>query len=182
MTVSEAQKDMRAGLQGGFMGQLVSAILWSVSAALATWGSHSSAIGFLVVAGFFIFPLTRLGLWLVGHRTGVSRDNPLSMLGMQAAFVLPLCLPLVGAATLYRPEWFYPAFMVVLGAHYLPFVTLYGMRVFYALAAALVSAGIILAIYVRMPYSTGAWFTVAVLLLFSVLGRRVALKDGESPA
>jgi len=164
------------------MGQLVSALLWSVSAALATWSSHASAIGFLVVAGFFIFPLTRLGLWLVGHRTGVSRDNPLNMLGMQAAFVLPLCLPLVGAATLYRPEWFYPAFMVVLGAHYLPFVTLYGMRMFYALAGVLLGAGIVLAIYVRMPYSTGAWFTAAVLLLFAVLGGLSVSREAESSA
>ncbi len=40
------------------------------------------------------------------------------------AFTLPLSLPVVGAAALYRLEWFYPAFMVVLGAHYLAFAFL----------------------------------------------------------
>ena len=94
---------------------------------------------------------------------------------MQAAFVLPLSLLLVTAAALYRLEWFYPAFMIVLGAHYLPFVTLYGMKMFYVLAGVLVSAGVLLALYVTMPFATGAWITAAVLTFFAFLGRaRVA--------
>jgi hypothetical protein len=107
----------------------------------------------------------------MGHRAQVSPDNPLNGLGMQAAFVLPLSLLVVAAAALYRIEWFYPAFMIVLGAHYLPFVTLYGMRMFYALASTLVLAGVVLALYVRMPFAAGAWFTGSVLILFAALGR-----------
>ncbi len=183
MTVAEAQREMRVGLLGGFMGQLVSALLWFASAAFATWGSQRLAITFLIVAGFLIFPLTKLGLRLIGHRARVSADNPLNGLGMQAAFVLPLSLLLVGAAALYRIEWFYPAFMIVLGAHYLPFVTLYGMRMFYALAGVLVGSGVVLALYVQMPFSTGAWFTAAILLVFAVLGRvRVSRDLDESSA
>lgn len=164
------------------MGQLVSAILWFVSAALATWVSEGWAIGMLVAAGFFIFPLTKLGLVLIGHRAAVSKDNPLNALGMQAAFVLPLCLLVVAGAALYRLEWFYPAFMIVLGAHYLPFVTLYGMKMFYALAGVLVGAGVVLALYVVMPFATGAWFTAAVLAVFAFLGRAsVAPELAESP-
>jgi len=171
VTVAEAQRDMRIGLMGGFMGQLVSAVLWAASAALATWSTQRAAITLLIAAGFFIFPLTKLGLRLMGHRAVVARDNPLNGLGMQAAFVLPLSLLVVGAAALYRIDWFYPAFMIVLGAHYLPFVTLYGMRMFYALAGVLVGAGFVLALYLSLPFSAGAWFTSAVLLVFAVLGR-----------
>jgi hypothetical protein len=172
MTIEQAQRDMRVGLLGGFMGQLVSGLLWFASAALATWGTTQAAIVFIIVTGFFIFPLTKLGLRLMGHRSRVSPDNPLNGLGMQSAFVLPLSLVLVGAATLYRIEWFYPAFMIALGAHYLPFVTLYGMRLFYALAAILVAAGVALALYLPLPFSAGAWFTAAVLTCFAFLGRR----------
>lgn len=171
VTVEEAQRDMRTGLMGGFMGQLVSAILWFASAALATWGNEGWAIGLLVVAGFFIFPLTKLGLILIGHRVGVSRSNPFNALGMQVAFVLPLSLLVVAAAALYRLEWFYPAFMIVLGAHYLPFVTLYGMKMFYVLAGVLAGAAVVLALYVTMPFSTGAWFTAATLMVFAFIGR-----------
>ena len=181
MTVGEAQLEMRIGLLGGFMGQLVSGLLWFASASFATWGSQQSAIIFLVVTGFFIYPLTVLGLRLIGHRASASADNPLNALGMQAAFVLPLSLLVVGAAALYRIEWFYPAFMIVLGAHYLPFVTLYGMRIFYVLAAILVAAGVVLALYVRMPFSTGAWLTATVLVAFAFLGRyRVSRELRES--
>ncbi|MDO8944478.1 MAG: hypothetical protein Q7U75_14950 [Desulfobacterales bacterium] len=172
MTVTEAQRDMRVGLLGGFMGQLVSGLLWLASAALGTWGTPRAAVTFLVVAGFFIFPLTKLGLRLTGHRSRVSPDNPLNGLGMQSAFVLPVSVLLVGAAALYRIEWFYPAFMIVLGAHYLPFVTLYGMRLFYVLAGVLVGAGVVLALYVPLFFSAGAWFTAAALVLFAFLGRR----------
>jgi len=182
VTVAEAQRDMRVGLMGGFMGQLVSAILWLASAALATWGSERSAIGLLVVAGFFIFPMTKAGLILIGHRARVSRDNPLNALGMQTAFVLPLSLLVVAAAALYRLDWFYPAFMIVLGAHYLPFVTLYGMKMFYVLAGALVGAGFVLALYVELPFGAGAWFTAAALLGFAFLGRaQVASELAEAP-
>lgn len=172
MTVEEAQRDMRVGLLGGFMGQLVSGLLWLASAALATWSTPRTAVAFLVISGFFIFPLTKLGLRLTGHRSHVSPDNPLNGLGMQSAFVLPVSLLPVGAAALYRIEWFYPAFMIVLGAHYLPFVTLYGMRMFYVLAGVLVGAGVVLALYLPLSFSAGAWFTAAVLVLFAFLGRR----------
>lgn len=181
MDVAESQRDMRIGLMGGFMGQLVSGLLWLASAALATWGTQRAAIAFLVVAGFFIFPLTKIGLRLIGHRARVSRDNPLNGLGMQSAFVLPICLLLVAAAALYRVEWFYPAFMVVLGAHYLPFVTLYGMRMFYALAATLVGAGIVLALYVSLPFAAGAWFTAAILVFFAFLGRMAVARELAEP-
>jgi hypothetical protein len=177
VTVAEAQRDMRIGLMGGFMGQLVSGILWLASAALATWSTQRAAITLLVVAGFFIFPLAKLGLRLIRYPARVSPDNPLNGLGMQSAFVLPLSLLLVAAAAMYRVEWFYPAFMIALGAHYLPFVTLYGMRMFYALAGILVGAGVVLALYVRMPFHTGAWFTALVLVAFALLGRAAALRD-----
>jgi hypothetical protein len=62
-------------------------------------------------------------------------------------FTVPLSFLLVGAATLYREAWFFPAAMIVVGSHYLPFITLYGMRMFGVLAALLVIAGAGLAMY-----------------------------------
>lgn len=37
-------------------------------------------------------------------------------LAVQIAFTVPFSLPLVAAATLYRLNWFYPAFMIGVGA------------------------------------------------------------------
>ncbi len=148
-----------------------------VADALATWGTPRQAIVTLVVGGFFIFPLTQLGLRLLGHRGALSRDNPLQGLAMQVAFTLPLSLPVVGAAALHRMEWFYPAFMVVLGAHYLPFVFLYGMRMFAVLSAVLVSAGLLLAMQGVGGFAGGAWLTGGALLAFAVLGRGLVARE-----
>jgi hypothetical protein len=90
---------------------------------------------------------------------------------MQIAFVLPLSMPLVAPVVAYRETWFYPAMMILLGAHYLPFGTLYGMRMFFALSAVLVTSGLYLALYVPGAFSAGGWLTAAVLMVFAVLGR-----------
>ena len=181
MQILEAQREMRSAFLGGFMGQLVSGVLWLVAAALGTWGTPRQSITFLVVAGMFIFPLTQVGLRLIGRPGRVGEENRLYGLGAQSAFVLPLSLPVVGAAALYRLEWFFPAFMVVLGAHYLPFMFLYGMRLFAVLAAILWASGIVLALWVEGAFALGAWITAGVLFLFAFLGRQVAVSEEVQP-
>ena len=43
-----------------------------------------------------------------------------------------------------RSDLFFPACMVIVGAHYLPFVFLYGMRLFAVLAALMTLVGVLL--------------------------------------
>jgi hypothetical protein len=181
MEIATAQKEIRSAFLGGFMGQLISAVMWGISAGLGTWGTRGQAMVFLVVAGMFIFPLTQLGLRMIGRPGRVTSENTLYSLGAQVAFVLPLSLPVVGAAALYRVGWFFPAFMVVLGAHYLPFAFLYGMRMFAVLAAVLWSLGLVLGLWLDAPFATGAWISAAVLAVFAVLGRRSVLFEEASP-
>ena len=56
-------------------------------------------------------------------------------------------------------------------AHYLPFVFLYGMRMFAVLAAFLVGGGTLIAMYFSASFSIGAWYTGIILLVFAGLGR-----------
>ena len=134
LTIAEAQRDVRTTFVGGFAGQLVAGCIWAASAALGTWSSHRAAIVALAAGGVFIFPITQLLLRLMGRPASLPKGHPMNALAMQVAFLLPMGPPLVAAATLHRVNWFYPAFMLVVGAHYLPFVFLYGMRIFAALA------------------------------------------------
>lgn len=176
MDIRTAQRDVRTTFLGGFAGQLVSGVLWLASAILATWSTPTAAIAVLVLGGVLIFPLTQGTLRLMGRRAGLPPGHPMNGLAMQAAFVLPLHLPLVGAAALYRLEWFYPAFMIALGAHYLPFVFLYGMPHFAVLGAFLVLAGLALALYGPPVFALGAWVTAAALLVFAFVGRAAAAR------
>ena len=175
----DAQREIRTRFVGGFYGQLVSGLLWLASAGLAIWASPRAAICTLIIGGFFIFPLTELLLRWSGEKIPLSADNSLYSLGMQVAFVLPLSMPLLIAVGLYRLNWFYPGLMILLGAHYLPFVFMYGMRMFWALGFLLVGAGILIAMYWDGSFSIGAWFTGIVLLIFAVVGRMEARRESN---
>jgi hypothetical protein len=177
MNIRDAQREVRSVFLGGFAGQLVSSGVWFLSAALATWSSPTHGIYALIFGGFFIFPLTQLLLRAMGRRASLSAGNSMRQLAMQVAFTLPLNLLLVAAATLYRLNWFYPAFMIALGTHYLPFMFLYGMWQFGALAAVFVGAGLMIGLYAQHTFSLGGWFSAVVLLLFAFIGRSVARRE-----
>jgi hypothetical protein len=167
MTIAEAQAENRAVFLGASVGQFVSSAVWLASAALATWGSRGQAMLALVLGGTFIFPLTMLVLRLLGQRRTLSRENPLSFLAMQVAFAIPLAIPLVLAATAYKPEWFYAGFLIVVGAHYLPFVTLYGLPVFAIGGGLMAAAGIVLPGLKPAEFALGGWVGG---ILLAVLG------------
>ncbi len=176
MEISQAQRDVRTVFLGGFAGQLVSSGVWFLSATAATWLSHKTAVLVLVIGGTCIFPLTQLLLRLMKHPFSLPKGHPMNALAMQIAFVLPLCFPLIFMATVHHHDWFYPAFMVALGAHYLPFMFLYGMRQFGILAAVLVASGILLGMYLPTVFSAGGWLTASLLLIFALTGRSAVLR------
>lgn len=171
MLVKAAQAEVRTVFVGGFWGQLVSAALWLASAALGTWTSPRAAIIELAVCGFFIFPLTQLLLRLSGGRASLSRENPFGFLAMQIAFTVPICMLLLVPVTEFHLNLFYPAFLIIVGAHYLPFTFLYGMRIFIPLSAILIGSGVVIALYFPVPFSLGGWFGGLTLFIFAWIGR-----------
>ena len=171
MLVGDAQREVRTVYAGGFFGHLVSGVIWLASAALATWGSPRPAIIMLVLGGFFIFPITTAILAALRRPHSLSESNPFRYLAMQVAFVLPLSMPLVAPITIYHTAWFFPSMMVLLGAHYVPFATLYGMRSFIPLAGILILSGIALAHIAPNSFSVGGWTTGVVLVAFAIVAR-----------
>jgi len=171
MLVKDAQKEVRTVYIGGFFGQLVSSTLWLVSAALGTWVTPRAAIIELVVCGCFIFLITQLLLRITGRPASVRRENPLHFLGMQIAFTLPLSMLLLVPVCEFRLSLFYPALLILLGAHYLPFTFLYGMRMFVPLAAILIGAGVVIAMHFPAPFSLGGWVGGGTLFVFAWIGR-----------
>lgn len=176
MNISDAQREIRHRFHGGFYGQLVSGVLWLLSGGLAVTVGVKSAIIALVFGGIMIFPVTESLVRLSGRKE-LAQANTLRYLGMQVAFVLPFSMLLLLPVTQYRTNLFYPAMMILLGAHYIPFVFLYGMRLFAFLAAILIGGGVCLAMFGASRFSTGAWGTGIVLILFAFLGRKCARND-----
>jgi Family of unknown function (DUF7010) len=177
VNVAAAQQEVRSTYLGGFVGQLVSGAIWVASAAATTWVSPRAGILTLVIGGMFIFPMTQLLLRVSGRPASLSSGNPLRELAMEIAFLVPLLLPLVGAATLHKTAWFYPSMMVVVGAHYLPFSFLYGMREFIPLSGLLLVAGLLIGVYAPAMAVWGGWLTGASLFAFAFVGRAVAVRS-----
>jgi len=177
MEISQAQRDVRCTFVGGFAGQLVSAAVWAASAAACTWHSFHLAEVVLLLGGCFIFPLTQLALRSAGHAYALPKGHPMNALGIQVAFTLPLGLLVVLGIAAIHPAWFYPAVMILLGAHYLPFIFMYGMWHYAGLCAALVVSGVAIANYLSMPLSSGAWLTATILFAFAFICRHVARQE-----
>ena len=182
MDIAVAQREVRTEFLGGFVGQNVSGVIWAVSAALGTWRSPAAAIWTLLVGGFLIFPLTLLGLRAMGRatgrRNGLGVDNPMGQLATQLVFTLNL--PLIAAATLYRLDWFYPACLMGAGAHYVPFVFLYGMRSFAVLAGVMMAAAFVIAMVIHGPFALGGWLGSAALIVFAFIGRAIVERESKS--
>jgi hypothetical protein len=177
MEIKHAQVEMRSAFLGGFAGQLVSGLIWLIAAAVSLFFEPPYGMAVLFFGSMLIFPLTQVTIRALGRPGKTSDKNGLWPLGAQTAFTVPINFLLVGAATLYRENWFFPAAMIVVGAHYLPFITLYGMRMFGVLAGLLVIGGAGLALYGPDVFSLGGWLTGIVLILFAFLGRWTVIKE-----
>jgi len=177
MTVADAQKESRTVFLGGSICQIVSGVIWLLSAALGTWVGTREGILAIVVGGMFIYPLTQLVLRLLGRPWGLAWNNPLRHLAMQVAFTVPLTLPVVGGAALYNVNWFYPACMIIVGAHYLPFMFLYGMWQYLILAGAMLTGGVLLGLQAPHEFALGGWLTGAAMVLFGIVVRGIARRE-----
>jgi hypothetical protein len=177
MEIRDAQRDMRRVFLGGFAGALVAGALWLESAALATWCSKQWGVMALILGGVFIFPATLLVLRLMGRKTALAPGNPLAALAMQVAFTVPIAIPVILAATAHRSGWFYPAFMVIVGAHYLPFIFLYGMWQYGMLAALMIVGGLAIGWLAPGSFALGGWVTGVMFLAFAFVARAAARED-----
>lgn len=169
MQVNEAQAEVRNVYIGGSVGAMVSGAVWMAAAALGTWSTQRLAIQTLVFGGMLIFPLGQMVLLLMGRRATLQPENPFKALAMQIAFTLPLSIPLAGAAALANPHWFFPAMMLIVGVHYIPFITLYGMHEYALFAAALIAPALAIAVWFPDSGLVAAWLTAATEVLFGVV-------------
>jgi hypothetical protein len=178
MDIKDAQREIRIGAIGGFWGQLLYSILYLAGAALGTWSTPRASILTMIIGGFFVFPLMQMILRLE-RRPTLSKRNPFYWLSMQIAFVLPFSMLLLWPVGLYRLNWFFPALMILVGAHYLPFATSFGMRMYLFLAGILIAAGVVIALYFSASFSLGARVTGVILFVFAWIGRSIVTAEAE---
>lgn len=171
--LAEAQSELRFAYRSASIGQIYSGLVWLVSAAAWTIISTTAGVVALLAGGFLIYPVTTLLSRAFGNPGAVSATNPLREASLTIPAVGVLTIPVAGAAGFVDIGWFYPAFMVVMGAHYLPFSHLYGMPVFMPLGGAMWIMGIAFAFWATEVSVLGAYMTGFALVVVGVWAARL---------
>ncbi|MCA0375448.1 MAG: hypothetical protein LCH84_07255 [Gemmatimonadetes bacterium] len=159
MEWTRAQDDVRRAYLDGAPGMLVSGTLWVASAAIAQRGDVRLAMIVLFVGGMFIFPVSAVLTRLLGGAATLPKGHPMTALAMQSAFIMPFGWPLVVAAGMARPAWYFAGAGLLVAVHYFPFITLYGMRLYGVLAGAIMLAAGAALWWAPASVSASAWTT-----------------------
>ena len=168
MDVEAAQRDVRRVYRGGFSGPLVSALIWAAASAVYQWGPAAAAMAVLFIGGMLIFPLSSLVLKAMKGPAFLPKGHPSIALAMQSAFTVPLGLLVAIALGTLAPSLFLPASLIIVGAHYLTFISLYGMRLYGVLAGVLVAVGAAAIFVVPELRGVSGWIGAAVLLVSAI--------------
>ena len=169
MNIARAQEQMRHAWFGGAPGMIVSAAVWAAAGTVACGGGADfpHAMWTLFIGGMAIHPLGMLLTKLLG-RPGGAKGNPLERLALESTVTMILALPLAWAVAQFRPAWFFPAMMLVIGGRYFVFSTIYGLRLYWACGALLAAAAYVAAVVGLAP-APAAFSGAAIEAVFAVV-------------
>ena len=140
MTIDEAQTDMRHAYFSGAAGIFASSLAWLTAALVAHLASPRGGIATLFLGGMLIHPVAMMLSKILGRPGAHARDNPLGRLAIETTVWMLLAIPLAFLLSFQRVEWFFVAMLIVIAGRYFTFATLYGLRIYWLLGAALACA------------------------------------------
>jgi len=162
------QRDVRDAHLLGVSGMAVSGLVWLGSGVVALLAPPSTAMLALFLGGIAIFPIATLVNRALGRSSLLAPGNPLGALAGESTAAMVVCMPLAFLVADLDPALYFPAMMTLVGAHYLPFATLFGHRLYWALGGAMIGAAYLLALG-DAPFALGAFVGGALELAFAPL-------------
>jgi hypothetical protein len=141
MDFHAAQREMRRAYVNGGIGVLVSGMVWVVAGLVTQNVSQFYGMAALFFGGMAIHPLAVLIERLVFKREKAKAPNPLEMLALQATPMLFVGLFVGFYVSNSHPGWFFPIALMAVGARYLVFHTIYGLRHYVVLGFTLIAIG-----------------------------------------
>ena len=168
MNFVEFQKNMRGAYVGGATGVLASGIVWILAGAIGTYSSSLTAMLALFFGGMFIFPLSILFSKLLSASGKHDSKNKLGHLALETLPTLFGGLLVAFYVAQFKLELFFPIMLLAIGARYFSFQTLYGLKEFWILGAALIFAGISCTV-LSLPFISGAFIGGALELIFALI-------------
>ena len=122
----------------------------------------------LFLGGMLIFPLAALVLKMMGGPAFLPKGHPATPLAIQSAVTVPLGLLVAVVLGSLEPTLFFPAALIIVGAHYLTFISLYGTWLFGVLAGSLVTVGAVALFALPALREPSGWIGAAILLASAV--------------
>jgi hypothetical protein len=138
MHLREAQRDMRRAYVNGGVGIFVSGLVGVIAGAVTLYVDLFSGMATLFFGGMLIHPLSLLLARRVYHRAKGRAPNPLEMLALQSTAFLIIGLAIAYLVSATYGDWFFAIALLAVGARYLVFQTVYGMRLYLILGVVLI--------------------------------------------
>jgi hypothetical protein len=139
MHLREAQRDMRRAYVNGGVGIFVSGLVWVIAGAVTFYVDLFSGMATLFFGGMLIHPLSLFLARRVFYRGKARAPNPLEMLALQSTAFLIIGVAIAYLVSGTYGDWFFAITLMAVGARYLVFQTVYGMRLYVMLGLALIA-------------------------------------------
>ena len=153
---------------GGGTGVLVSGLVWCIAGSVALLYSNQSSMLTLFFGGMFIHPLAMLLSKILKRSGNHDPKNPLGKLALESTIILFVGLFLAFYVAKLQVEWFYPIMLMIIGARYLVFNTLYGIKTYWVLGILLMLSGM-LCILLNANFVIGAFIGGVTEILFALV-------------
>ncbi len=170
---------MREGYGYGSAGILVSGLVWLNSGITATIYSQQWAIWTLIIGGALIMPIATLLEKLMGIKGVHDKNNPLGKLAMEVTIWMLMCIPLAYGLSFHKSSWFFQGMLLIIGGRYLSFASIYGLRFYWLLGAALGLAAYIL-FFLNASSFSSALTGGLIEIVFSILMYGMYRQDKKS--
>lgn len=163
-----AQQDMDHAYFAGGPGVFASGLVWAAAAVMSYFMTNVEGMLTLLFAGTIIHPLGLLFAKLLKRPAKHSKGNPLATVAIENLFILFIGLFIAFVIAMKEPNWFFPIMLMVIGVRYFGFQSLYGNKLYWALALVLVISGGITFIVKAEPW-LAACIGAAIELIFAII-------------
>lgn len=171
--------ELRRTYLGAAPHTLFAAAVWLAGGVVGEVFSTGLGILIFIVSASFTFPVGELIRKMMKVPNVMSNENDLGKMFMLSAFGIPLCYPIIYLVCKSNINYFFPAFSILIGAHYLIFIYGYGMISFGLLSILLVVQGTVSAVFYTDQFALSAYITSIILFLFGVIHFRKVKKENH---
>lgn len=168
MDFKESQRDMNISYIGGATGVLASGLIWGIAGIVGILASNITSMLTLFVGGMLIFPLSILFSKILKRSGKHDANNILKHLAVENLGILFVGLFLAFVMAQINQVLFFPVMLLIIGARYLLFQSLYGLKSYWFLGALLILAGGI-CIMMNLPFITGAFAGSVIEIVFAFI-------------